>query len=99
MKNVKVYIFLYFTAAMSLDVLYRSLDRVTWGSPVHWGMQFLDQADGYYLAMALLPYVFWVTRHWPFRLTFERVAIHACAVVVYGVIHTSLMWGTRSIIA
>ena len=28
MKNVRLYIFLYFTAAMSLDVVYRSLDHV-----------------------------------------------------------------------
>jgi len=99
MKNVRLYIFLYFTAAMTLDVVYRSLDRITWGLPARWRMEFLAQADGYYLAMALLPYIFWVTRRWPFRLNVERIAIHACAVVVYCITHTSLMWGTRLIIA
>src|SRR5579864_5046892 len=84
---------------MLLEVLYRSFDRLTWQIPPQWGLAFLEQGTGYYLAMAMLPWVFWVARHWPFRLTASRVAIQAGGLVVYAVVHTSLMWGARSMLA
>jgi two-component system LytT family sensor kinase len=95
MKKVRLYIFLYYTAAMTLDVLYRCLDSLVWHRPPRWGFAILEQATGYYLAMALVPFIFWVTRRWPFRLTLARIGVHTIAVVLYGMVHTSLMWGSR----
>jgi two-component system LytT family sensor kinase len=99
MKHTRLYIFLYFTSAMALEVLYRCLDRVVWAIPPEWRLTTLEQATGYYLAMALLPYVFWVTRRWPVRMTVARIGIHTGAVLLYSIVHTSLMWGSRSILS
>jgi two-component system, LytTR family, sensor kinase len=99
MKNVRFYIFLYFTAAMALDVVYRALDRVVWNEPAEWGRRTLEQGTGYYLAMLLLPVLFRFVRRWPFRLTLARTGAYALGAVVYSVIHTSLMWETRSILS
>jgi two-component system LytT family sensor kinase len=99
MKNVRLYIFLYFTSAMALEVTYRCLDRVVWDNPPQWRLMILEQATGYYLAMALLPAVFWVTRRRPFQVTLARIGIHGAAVVIFAVVHTSLMWGSRAILS
>src|ERR1700722_5080774 len=99
MKNVRFYIFLYFTAAMALDVVYRALDRVVWNEPAEWRQRILEQGTGYYLSMLLLPVLFRFVRRWPFRLTLARTGTHALGAVAYSVIHTSLMWGTRSILS
>src|SRR5580700_3524060 len=98
MKNVRLYIFLYFTAAMALDVVYRSLDRVARGYPSEWVVLLIEQATGYYGAMLLLPAVFWVARHWPFRLSPPRIAVHFLAVVSYSIVHTSMMWAARTVL-
>jgi two-component system LytT family sensor kinase len=99
MKNVRVYIFLYFTAATALEVVYRCLDRMVWKIPPQWGLTILEQATGYYFAMALLPLVFRVTRRWPIQWTFARIGIHGAAVAIFAVVHTSLMWGSRAILS
>jgi two-component system LytT family sensor kinase len=99
MKHVRRYIFLYFTAAMALDVLYRCLDRVVWHHPPQWGLSILEQATGYYLSMSLLPFVFWVTRRWPIAWSPARIGIHGIAVVVFAIMHTSLMWGSRLVLS
>jgi hypothetical protein len=95
MKNVRLYIFLYFTAAMALDVVYRSLDRVARGYPSEWAQILIEQATGYYGAMILLPAVFWVARRWPFRLSPARMGVHLVAVMCFSIVHTSMMWGAR----
>jgi signal transduction histidine kinase len=99
MKHLRVYIFLYFTAAMTLDVVYRALDRVVWNQPPQWRQRFLEQGTGYYLSMLLLPALFRLARRWPFRLTPARIGVYAVGAVLYSAIHTSLMWGTRSILS
>jgi signal transduction histidine kinase len=99
MKHLRLYIFLYFTAAMALEVDYRCLDRVVWKIPPQWGLTILEQATGYYFAMALVPAIFWVTRRWPIQLTFARIGIHGAAAVVLAIVHTSLMWGSRTILS
>ena len=43
MKNVGLYIFLYFTTAMALDVIYKSLDRIVWHIPPEWGLRILEE--------------------------------------------------------
>jgi two-component system, LytTR family, sensor kinase len=99
MKHVRLYIFLYFTATMALNVVYRALDRVVWNEPAEWRQRLLDQGTGYYLSMLLLPVLFRFVCRWPFRLTPARIATYALGAVVYAVIHTSLMWGTRLILS
>jgi two-component system LytT family sensor kinase len=99
MKNIRLYLFLYFTAAMALDVVYRSLDRVVRGRPPAWGETFLDQTTGFYFTMLLLPAIFYVARRWPFRGSFARIGIHVAAVVLYTIVHTSLLWGSRTVLS
>lgn len=72
MKHVRLYIFLYFTAGWMLDVVYRCMDYVTRNQPPHWAERSVEQATGYYLAMALLPWIFFVTRRFPSRCTSNR---------------------------
>lgn len=98
MKHVKLYIFLYFTAGFLLDVVYRTLDHVARDEPSRWAAITIEQATGYYLAMALLPWVFFMTRHFPFEISFKFVGAHLVGAACFSVVHTSLMWGTRSII-
>ena len=99
MKHIQLYIFLYYTAAMALDVVYRSLDRLVWNEPPEWGQRILDQSTGYYFSMLLLPAIFLFARRWPFRLALTRIGIYALALVVYSLIHTSLMWVGRSVLS
>jgi two-component system LytT family sensor kinase len=98
MKHVRLYIFLYFTAGWMLDVVYRCMDYVTRNQPPHWAERSVEQADGYYLAMALLPWIFFVTRRFPIGLRFQPIAAHLGAVICYSFAHTSLMWGSRLIL-
>lgn len=84
---------------MTLDVVYRALDRVVWNGPPAWRQRFLEQGTGYYLSMLLLPALFWFVQRWPFRLTWTRIGGYALGAVVYAAIHTSLMWGTRLMIS
>jgi two-component system LytT family sensor kinase len=98
MKHVRLYIFLYFTATIALDVLYRGLDRVVSNESPEWRQRLLEQGTGYYLSMLMLPALFWLARRWPFRLTPTRLGVYCFGAVAYSAIHTSLMWGTRSIL-
>ena len=98
MKHVRLYIFLYFTAGWLLDVVYRCLDRVARNEPPHWAERSIEQATGFYLVMALLPWVFFVTRRFPIAPSFKSAAAHIGGVVCYSLAHTSLMWGSRLIL-
>jgi two-component system LytT family sensor kinase len=95
MKNIRLYIFLYFTSAMALDVVYLSLDRVTRGRPPAWVPVLIEQTTGFYGAMILLPAIFWVARRWPLRLSLSWVGAHVAAVVCFSAVHTSLLWSSR----
>src|SRR5580704_9806374 len=88
-KNIRLYIFLYFTSAMALDVVYRSLDRVARGHPSDWVIILIEQATGYYSVMFLLPGVFWVARRWSFHLSVPRIGVHLAAMVSFSIVHTS----------
>src|SRR6266852_4583569 len=98
MKHIRLYIFLYFTAGWLLDVVYRCLDRVARNQPPHWADRSIEQATGFYLAMALLPWVFFVTRRFPIAASLKSVGAHLCGVVCYSLVQTSLMWGSRLIL-
>jgi hypothetical protein len=98
MKHVRLYIFLYFTLGWMLDVVYRCMDNITRSQPPHWADRSVEQATGYYLAMALLPWIFFVTRRFPIGLSSKPIVAHLAAVVCFGFVHTSLMWGSRLIL-
>ena len=98
MKRIRLYIFLYFTAGWLLDVVYRCLDHVARNEMPHWAGRSVEQATGYYLAMALLPWVFFVTRRFPIARTVKSFAAHLGGVACYSLAHTSLMWGSRLIL-
>jgi len=46
----------------------------------------------------LLPWVFFMARRFPPAWTFRFIAVHLFGVVSYSLVHTSLMWGSRSIV-
>jgi two-component system, LytTR family, sensor kinase len=98
MKHVRLYIFLYFTAGWLLDVVYRCLDRVARNQPPQWAGRSIEQATGFYLAMALLPWIFFVTRRFHVAWSLKSVGAHLGGVVCYSLVHTSLMWGSRLIL-
>ena len=98
MKHVRLYILLYFTAGWLLDVVYRCLDRVARNQPPQWAERSIEQATGYYLAMALLPWIFFVTRRFPIAWSLKSAGAHLRGVVVFSLVHTSLMWGSRLIV-
>jgi two-component system, LytTR family, sensor kinase len=98
MKRIRLYIFIYFTATMLLDVVYRTLDRLVRGGPSDWLVVLLEQATGYYGTMVLLPFILWSARRFPFRLAATSIAWHAAALVVFSVLHTSWNWGTRLVL-
>jgi two-component system, LytTR family, sensor kinase len=97
MKHIRLYIFLYFTAGWLLDVVYRCLDRVTRNEQPQWAERSVEQATGYYLAMALLPWVFFMTRRFPIS-AFKSIPAHLGGVVCYSLAHTSSMWVSRLIL-
>jgi len=47
--RIRLYIFLYFTASMLLDVAYRTMDRLARGRASDWQVVLLEQATGYYV--------------------------------------------------
>jgi LytS/YehU family sensor histidine kinase len=98
MKHIKLYIFVYFTLAFLLDVVYRCLDHLARNEPPQWGERLIEQATGYYLAMLLLPWVFAVTRRVPLAWSFTSIGAHLLNVGALSIVHTSLMWGSRTIL-
>jgi signal transduction histidine kinase len=74
------------------------MDYVTRNQPPHWAERSVEQATGYYLAMALLPWIFFVTRRFPLALHLKPIAAHLGAMVCYALAHTSLMWGSRLVL-
>jgi signal transduction histidine kinase len=97
-KRIRLYIFLFFTATMLLQVTYLTLDRVARGYSSDWPVILLEQATGYYGAMLLLPFILWSARRVPFRLSIAPIAWHAAAFVSFSILHTSWNWGARLIL-
>jgi signal transduction histidine kinase len=95
MKHVRLFIFVYITAGCVLDILYRCLDHVSRNVPPLWAEVSIEQATGYYLAMALLPWVFFVTRSFPLAVSLRSAGAHLVGVVCFSLVHTSSMWASR----
>jgi two-component system, LytTR family, sensor kinase len=60
----------------------------------------IDEMTGVYTALAALPVIFWTARRFPItRTTWKTsIPIALCGAIVYSVIHTTLMWASRSVI-
>ena len=94
-------IFGYFTAIGLLFFGYRYLEYVANREPVSPLEPFINEVlTGAWMAALLFPLVARFARrfairgsNWPARL-----ALHACALIVYSLIHTSLLWGLRNVL-
>ena len=54
MKRIRLYLFYYFTGTVLLLFAYRTLDRLTRGSPSDWQSILIEQATGVYGTAVLL---------------------------------------------
>jgi two-component system, LytTR family, sensor kinase len=64
---------------------------------VHWKYPLLAELTGSYAVLVLLPGLLWFIRRYPIerRNVWRRVPLHLLANVVFGSLHTLLMWGSR----
>ena len=86
------------TVSGALTFLYFYLDDVAHQERGTFARRLLEEATGSYLALPLFVGVIWLTLHYPVeRRGWARHAhIHLTAAVAYSLIHTSLLWGSRS---
>lgn len=91
-------LFLLFTALGLLEFWYRYLDYIARGRSIRWLIPFLEQLTGNYASFVLL--VVLIT---PLTLAFRPdrspwqkwLPIHAGAMLLYSLLHTSMMWASR----
>ncbi len=95
MKRIRLYLFLYFTGTVLLQVAYRSLDRLARGSESDWQVILVEQATGVYGTAVLLPLLLWGYRRVLFRRSIFTWIEHALLLVMFSLLHTSWNWGTR----
>jgi two-component system, LytTR family, sensor kinase len=92
-------IFGYFTAVGLLFFGYRYLEYVANREPVSPLEPFINEVvTGAWMAALLFPLVARFARRFPVQRSnwFPRLALHACALVIYSLAHTSLLWGLRN---
>jgi two-component system, LytTR family, sensor kinase len=99
MKRIRLYLFIYFTGMTLLEFVYRTLDRLARGATSGWKTVLIEQATGVYGTAALLPFLLWAFRRYPFR---RRSVIswfqHLFVLIAFSILHTSWNWGTRILI-
>lgn len=98
MKRIRLYIGIFFTAMIFLNVAYRSLDNVSRGYSGRWMVTFIEQATGVYGILVLLPFILWSVRRYPLRLSAPRIAWHVATLLIFSALHTLWNWGTRELI-
>ena len=89
---------LLFTALGLLQFWYRFLDFLARGRPVDWFVPFLEELTGIYTALVLVISLITpvVLRVRPDRVSWTRwLPIHVLVLLVYSLLHTSLIWGSR----
>lgn len=95
-------LFFVFTAVGFLQFWYRYLDHIARGTSVNWPVPFIEQMTGNYVSLLML--VVFIT---PIVMRFRPdlqgnigswLPAHLVALFAYSLIHTSLMWGSRSIL-
>jgi two-component system LytT family sensor kinase len=94
-------VFAFFTAVGFLLFGYRYLESLATRQTVSPLPVLIDQlVTGSWLAAALFPLIAKFARRYPIDRSnwLPRLPLHACAVIVYSSVHTSLMWTARSLI-
>ncbi|WP_158749161.1 sensor histidine kinase [Acidobacterium sp. S8] len=98
MKRIRLYILLYFTCVLCINVAYRSLDNVARGRAPQWTVISIEQATGVYGIVLLLPLVFWGARRFPLRFSPLRISQHVAVLLVFSTVHTLWNWGSREVV-
>ena len=91
-------IFGYFTAIGLLMFGYRYLEYVANRERVSPLGPLIDQLTGAWMGALLYPLVARFARRFPVSpaTLIARLPLHACALIVYSLAHTSLLWGSRN---
>jgi two-component system, LytTR family, sensor kinase len=94
-------IFAYFTAIGVFLFWYRYLEYVASRVTISPVVPLINELlTGSWMAALLFPLLARFARRFPIsrRNWMTRVPLHACALIVYSVAHTSLIWGSRSVL-
>ena len=94
-------IFAYFSAVGLLSFGYRYLEFVANREPVSPLEPFINEViTGAWMAALLYPLVARFARAFPIQRAnwFSRLPLHACALLAYSLVHTSLLWGSRNML-
>jgi len=94
-------IFGYFTAVGLLLFGYRYLEYVANREAVSPIEPFINEVlTGAWMAALLFPFVARFARRFPIGRAnwIARLPLHACALIAYSLVHTSLLWGCRNIL-
>ncbi len=79
--------------------LYRSLDDLARRHPVDWTGRFVEEMTGSYGILLLMPLVFWLTMRYPIAgHARQRLLLYVGSGVVYGLCHTTFLYGTRLVL-
>jgi two-component sensor histidine kinase len=94
-------IFGYFTVAGLMSFGYRYLEYVSNREPVSPLEPFINELlTGAWMAALLFPLVSRFARRFRIERSnwMTRLPLHACALIVYSLLHTSLLWGGRNLL-
>jgi two-component system LytT family sensor kinase len=94
-------IFGYFTAVGLLFFGYRYLEFVANRETVSPLEPFINELPtGAWMAALLFPFVARFARRFPIQGPnwLGRLGLHACALIAYSLVHTSLLWGSRNVL-
>src|SRR5579863_2276089 len=94
-------IFGYFTAGGLLFFGYRYLEYVANAEPVSPLEPFINEVlTGAWMAALLFPFVSRFARRFPISRSnwITRLPLHAAALIIYSLIHTSLLWALRNLL-
>jgi two-component system LytT family sensor kinase len=94
-------LFLLFNAAGLLQFWYRYLDYPARGHSIDWQVPFIEQMTGNYASLLLLFVLITpvTLRARPDQQSWIRwLPVHVVSVIMFSVMHTSLLWGSRVIV-
>ena len=89
-------IFGFFTAIGLSLFLYKYLDFAARAQQVRWTEPLVEELTGAWGAALLFPALAWFARRYPLRLS--NVPRHLAALLAFSVVHTSLLWGSRTLL-
>ncbi len=90
-----------FALAGTLEFAYRYLDDLTRGHPGTLGIRLLEEATGSGSAFVLAVGIAYLARRFPLDRGRWRanLPVHLAGLVAFTLLHTSLMWASRSVLA